>query len=648
MKLFVPGRICLFGEHSDWAAGYRNTHADISPGYAIIAGTNQGIHAEVKPHPSRFILKAVTDHGEALPPFEQPMDRQALLEVAEAGGFFSYAAGVAYQALTRHPVGGLEITNTLTDIPIQKGLSSSAALCVLVARAFNRVYDLELTTRDEMDLAYRGEITTPSRCGRLDQGCAFGNRPIQMRFDGDQIDVSEITLPKDLHLVIVDLNAHKDTKEILSRLNDCFPIAENEIQENVQHCLGETNQAIVKRAVEALRQGDAQKLGRLMQEAQENFDRYVQPACPSQLTAPVLHAVLGHEALMPYVYGGKGIGSQGDGSAQFIARDQDSQEKAIEIIKRDFGLSSLEMVIPSTRRVRKAVIPAAGFGTRLFPATKAVKKELFPVIDSQGRAKPAILTLIEEALSAGIEEIAIIVQPDDQVFFEEVLCQAPSEENWKKLSAQQQEYATELMEIGQRITFLTQDRQEGFGHAIHCSRDWVGDEPFLLLLGDHLYASHQEESCARQLIDAYESSGRSTVAVQETPGSQVHLFGCVAGTWNEDGSTLTVESFSEKPSREYADEHLVVPGLGPDTFLTVFGQYVLTPSLFEFLEHNIQDDIREAGEFQLTSCLDAVRRHEGFTGCRIAGERFDIGNPKAYLDTLAAFSRAAVPVSTKS
>ncbi|MCK5345939.1 MAG: GHMP kinase, partial [Candidatus Heimdallarchaeota archaeon] len=174
MKIFVPGRICLFGEHSDWAGGYRRINADIEKGYTLIVGTNQGIYADVKPHPNKLILKTTLNDGTNIEPYEIPMNTESLLKEAERGEFFSYAAGVAYQIMTHYRVRGLEIDNFLTDIPIKKGLSSSAAVCVLVARAFNRIYDLKMTVRGEMEYAYQGEITTPSRCGRMDQGCAYG------------------------------------------------------------------------------------------------------------------------------------------------------------------------------------------------------------------------------------------------------------------------------------------------------------------------------------------------------------------------------------------------------------------------------------------------------------------------------------------
>jgi galactokinase len=248
MKIFVPGRLCLFGEHSDWAGGYRRLNPELGKGYALLVGTNQGLYAEVKPHPTQLIVRASLSKATRQETIAFPMDRNALLAEAEKGGFFSYAAGVAYQFLTHYQVGGLEIDNYLTDLPIQKGLASSAAICVLVARAFNRVYDLKMTIRDEMEFAYLGEIATPSRCGRMDQACAYGNRPIVMSFDGDRIEVIELNVPKDLFFVMVDLGAGKNTQEILSQLNQCYPFATNEVQQNVQNYLGSISSQITHEA----------------------------------------------------------------------------------------------------------------------------------------------------------------------------------------------------------------------------------------------------------------------------------------------------------------------------------------------------------------------------------------------------------------
>jgi galactokinase len=330
MKIFVPGRLCLFGEHTDWAGGYRHINPQLKAGYTLLVGTNQGLYAEVKSHPDWLVLRTSTEKT------LMPMSKQALLTEAKNGGFFSYTAGVAYQFMTHFHVGGLEIDNYFTDLPIKKGLSSSAAICVLVARAFNRVYNLKMTQRGEMEFAYLGEITTPSRCGRMDQACAYGDRPISMIFDGTDTDIIELNTPQDLFFVIVDLGEAKNTQEILHKLNECYPFATTEVQVNVQKYLGEISYQITQAAIDALQKGDAEQIGFLMKQAQAEFDKHLIPACPQQLTAFVLRQLLNYQPIQPYIYGGKGVGSQGDGTAQLIVKDKKSQQKVIEIIEYNF------------------------------------------------------------------------------------------------------------------------------------------------------------------------------------------------------------------------------------------------------------------------------------------------------------------------
>jgi UTP-glucose-1-phosphate uridylyltransferase/mevalonate kinase len=637
MNIFIPGRICLFGEHSDWAGGYRRINADIEKGYTLICGTDQGIYAEVESHPTALALSSTTMDGKLVGPYEIPMQPKTLFDEAQRGGFWSYIAGVAYQVMTNYRVRGLAIHNFKTDLPIKKGLSSSAAICVLTARAFNRIYDLKLTTRGEMELAYQGEITTPSRCGRMDQGCAFGNRPVLMTFDGDRLDTTELRVSRNLYFVIVDLQAKKDTLEILNRLNRSYPRAENDIERGVQELLGPINKRIVHQAVEALQAAEGKALGNLMVEAQAFFDRYATPACPEELTAPVLHRVLNYEPLRPHIWGGKGVGSQGDGTAQFIARSQDDQQAVLEIIERDMGLSCLALTLTTGAKVRKAVIPAAGFGTRLFPATKATKKELFPIIDRDGIAKPAILLIVEEALEAGIEEVIIIVQPDDLEDFRAFFNDQISIENYNKLSRQSQEYARRILDIGHRVTFVSQTAQEGFGHAVYCAHEAVGQEPFLLMLGDHIYRSTSSRSCARQLLEAFNQHGISVLGLRNTPEAEIGNYGTATGVWIEGNSLMNVTEFAEKPPVDYARTNLRVPGFSEDEYLTVFGQYVIKPQLFNYLAENIANNVRERGEFQLTSALDRLRQEDGFLGLVMEGKRYDIGLPNAYLETLQQY-----------
>ena len=637
MKIFVPGRICLVGEHSDWAGGYRRINAQIEKGYTLITGTDQGIYAEVSPHPTSLVLSSTKPDGTREGPYEIPMEPKALLEEAQKGGFWSYIAGVAYTMLTHYHVRGLVIDNYKTDLPVKKGLSSSAAICVLTARAFNRVYDLKMTTRGEMELAYQGEITTPSRCGRMDQGCAFGNRPVLMTFDGDRLETSELQVNEPLYFVVVDLQAKKDTMEILNRLNRCYPFAENDVEKGVQELLGPINKRIVQQTMEALREADGERLGALLTEAQVFFDRYATPACPEELTSPALHRLLDYAPLKPHVWGGKGVGSQGDGTAQFICRSQDDQDAVIQILERDLGLPGMRLTITPQQKVRKAVIPAAGFGTRLFPATKATKKEMFPIIDRDGIAKPAILLIVEEAIEAGIEEVIIIVQENDLDDFRSFFNEQISIENYNKLPRHFQEYSRRILEMGQRVTFAIQTAQEGFGHAVYNAAQAVGDEPFLLMLGDHIYRANGDVSCARQLLEAYQRHGTSIVGMRRTPEAEIGNFGTLTGVWLENETLLNVTEFAEKPNLDYARSNLRVPGLPEDEYLTVFGQYIIKPQLFTILKEHIDNNVRERGEFQLTSALERIRQEDGFMGLVIDGKRFDIGLPDYYLETLKTF-----------
>ncbi|GBE94294.1 UTP--glucose-1-phosphate uridylyltransferase [Nostoc cycadae] len=288
-------------------------------------------------------------------------------------------------------------------------------------------------------------------------------------------------------------------------------------------------------------------------------------------------------------------------------------------------------------KVRKAVIPAAGFGTRLFPATKVVKKELFPIIDRDGRAKPVILAIVEEAMSAGITEIGIVVQPDDIEIFTDLFKNPPQPELLQKLSPENQKYSRYLQDIGDKITILTQEQPEGYGHAVFCAKNWVQDEPFLLMLGDHVYASDTHKSCASQVLDIYAQVHQSVVSLTTMPAAIIHKAGCVTGVWQETNSILQVTQLVEKPTVDYARQNLRVVGITDDEFLCVFGLYVLTPRIFDCLAEHIEKNLRDRGEFQLTSSLDSLCQAEGMTGYIVQGKCFDTGLPDAYRQTMIDF-----------
>ena len=227
------------------------------------------------------------------------------------------------------------------------------AICVLVARAFNQLYKLNLNTLGEMNIAYLGEIRTSSRCGRLDQACAFGVKPNLMTFDGDEIEVKALNVKKQLYWVFADLCAEKDTIKILADLNKAYPFASNEAEENLHKALGEWNQDIVNRAIQYMATGNAEALGKLMTEAEEMFDKNVAPMSPA-LWAPKLHEVLQDPKIQPLVYGGKGVGSHGDGSVQFLARNKEAQQQLIDYLNAE-GMRAYPLTLHPVHTVRTPV-----------------------------------------------------------------------------------------------------------------------------------------------------------------------------------------------------------------------------------------------------------------------------------------------------
>ena len=642
IQLFVPGRLCLFGEHTDWAGHYRTMNADIEPGAAIVTGIEQGIYAEVERSPIFEMRSDAPEIQDQWSDFSCRMNEADLKRVAKSGSFFCYCAGVASYMLEWYKVGGVSIRITDMTLPMKSGLSSSAAICVLVARAFNLLYGLNLNTLGEMNIAYLGELRTSSRCGRLDQACAFGVKPNLMTFDGDEIEVRSLNVKKQLYWVFADLCAEKDTIKILSDLNKAYPFATNDKERLLHEALGSKNQDIVRRAIDYMAKGDAEALGRLMTETEELFDRQVAPMSEA-LWAPKLHEVLHDPKIEPLVFGGKGVGSHGDGSVQFLARDEESQLALMDYLNQQ-GMKAYKLTLHPVHTVRRAIIPVAGFGTRLYPATRALRKDFFPMPCPDGKVRPVILILLEELVKSGVEEICLVLGSEEErmqyaEFFERPL----SEEHLRKLSPENREYENHILDIGKRLHYVYQREKRGFGHAVYQAVDFTRGEPVLLLLGDTLYRSLSNKPCALQLIEQYERYNQLMVSIHPVPLDQVSHYGILSGVWEDKNQTiLNVGQMTEKPKSSYAEEYLGVrDSEGVHHYYSVFGQYILTQEVFEQLERDIQD-ADQAGdhqrEIELTTALERVRQQSGMVGVQLRGEMYDMGNPVAFRHAVIKYS----------
>lgn len=671
ISLFVPGRLCLFGEHSDWAGVNRTMNPDIVPGCAIVTGVEQGIYG-IAYKSEKFCVKSFNSDGENIS-FECAMNMEELRIVAREGGFFSYMAGVASYMCEWYHVGGITVEITDMSLPMKAGLSSSAAICVLVARAFNIIYDLRLNTLGIMNIAYWGELRTPSRCGRLDQACAFGVNPVSMVFDGNELDVDKICIKEPLYYVFADLMAGKDTVKILRDLSEAYPFASDDVDRNVQEALGPDNKIITDRAKLYMTQGRTKELGQLMIEAQRLFDAKIAPKCPDELKAPVLHSVLNDERVKELTFGAKGVGSQGDGTVQFLAKDEETQKELIEYLESVRGMKAYKLTLKPNVEVnedsmpdsgvsvsnigidkvsdeevyeygivKKAIIPVAGFGTRMYPLTRGVKKEFCPVVDKDGLTKPGILILLEELDRIGIEQICLILNRDEKVYYEDFFFKPLSEKHLDKLSPKLLEYEDTIKRIASKLTFAFQEEQRGFGHAVYEAASFAGTDPVLLLLGDTIYSSNSDIDCTKQLIDAYNQVKRPVIGVQSVPVDTVANFGLFAGEWTNDLQTLMkLDRIKEKPTPEYARANLnVKTNLSDENYYAAFGTYIITKEIFDRLEEAIANNIVNAkNEIELTDALAYVSENYGMYACVIDGKSYDLGNPVSYRNAVSEFGR---------
>jgi UTP--glucose-1-phosphate uridylyltransferase len=239
--------------------------------------------------------------------------------------------------------------------------------------------------------------------------------------------------------------------------------------------------------------------------------------------------------------------------------------------------------------IRKAIITAAGPNQRRLP--------LQALTDRQGQSKPAIAIILEEMLSAGLERVGLIVSPADRAAYESVL--AP----WAK-----------------SLSVIEQPAPNGYGHAVLCARDFVGLEPFLLQVSDHLYVSHEEKSCTRQLLDLAEAENCAVSAVQATHESLLRFYGTVTGSLSGGRKGLyQIENVIEKPTPTVAEQQCVVPGLRNGHYLCFFGMHVLTPQVFALLSEDAA-----APKFGLSPALARLALREKYLAVELAGRRADL------------------------
>ncbi|NYE05906.1 UTP--glucose-1-phosphate uridylyltransferase [Bacillus niacini] len=268
------------------------------------------------------------------------------------------------------------------------------------------------------------------------------------------------------------------------------------------------------------------------------------------------------------------------------------------------------------KKVRKAIIPAAGLGTRFLPATKAMPKEMLPIVD-----KPTIQYIVEEAVASGIEDIIIVTGKskrsiedhfDSSYELEQNLAEKGKFELLDKV-----QYSSNLADIH----YIRQKEPKGLGHAVWCARNFIGDEPFAVLLGDDIVQSNTP--CLRQLIEEYEATLSSVIGVQQVPENETHRYGII-DPLIQTGRLYQVNNFVEKPAR----------GTAPSN-LAIMGRYILTPEIFRFLDN---PETGAGGEIQLTDAIQKLNSIQRVFAYDFEGKRYDVGEKIGFVKTTVEFA----------
>ena len=269
------------------------------------------------------------------------------------------------------------------------------------------------------------------------------------------------------------------------------------------------------------------------------------------------------------------------------------------------------------KKIRKAIIPAAGLGTRFLPATKAQPKEMLPIVD-----KPTLQYIIEEAIESGIEEILIITGRNkksiEDHFDRSVELELELEHKGKMEMLEMVRNISNMVDIH----FIRQKEPKGLGHAIHCAKSFVGDEPFAVMLGDDI-VYNEGKPCLRQLMDCYDEYKTSVLGVQTVPDSDVDKYGIVDGLKIE-GRVAKVKGLVEKPAVDEAPSNLAI-----------LGRYIITPSIFQILERTKPG---KGGEIQLTDALLELMSEEAIYAYDFEGRRYDVGDKLGFLEATVEYA----------
>lgn len=606
IKVFVPGSLCLIGNHSEWINYDKAINQEMVTPMSIVTPVSEGILAEASIN-EKIILQG-RNYKTII------CDYINLKETMEENPFWKYVlCTISYLKIKYQELGGIHLKIKKDTLTMKKGLVSSSAICLLVVKAYNLLYNLNLSKDEETDIAYHSELLVESKPNPLIQNDHLG--PTMIQIANNHLEKKLLLVAQNVYMVYA---IPVDSKTTTKSLCDFVDLAAFYGTENDEfELLDRENIDFMVKTCSYLANGNIEKLGVLMTEYQRKIDSSLIKT-GQELKVSIIQKLLNDENIKNLIYGGKCCYFNSNEAIEFIVRDKECQTKLVNYLK-NLNIYCRKTTIKSNK-IKKAIIPVGGYGTRMYPMTKCMGKEFLPVKCLDETIKPAILILLEEVIEAGIEKICLVLPKKYQKRYIEFFLN-----QYEAIGFE--EHTRKLQNIFNKLTFINDDEQKGLANSINLCKKFIGNDCFMLLLGDQIYKSNSKDSCVKQILNFYYKKYLPVISVGITKIDGINNYGILYGdSWIDDNS-FYIKTIVEKPSIEFARRNLKMIKNNEEVYYSVFGCYILDSYILS--QKNIDFSINLANYIFNRKCIAFIP----------SGRYFDIGNVQSYYDTFINFSK---------
>lgn len=335
-SIFVPCKLCIIGEYSDWNLSYKTINKEIKKNCAIVTYIDQGINALVSKSDKLIINDRNTNK------IEIPFDDNSLKEIINSNNYFSFIVAISYLMKQKYNVEPIKIDITEVTISIGKKLLLSDSICILAIKAYEKIYNINIDIKEKMNLSYEAKGLVHSKFDKIDQVCTLNNQISLIEFDED-IKITPLKPIHNYYFVIANIDQEKDTEKALNNSHKIYSFPESKNKENLIEFFGETNNKFVSKAKNIIENKTPRELGELLMQYQEQFDKIVAPFS-TELESPYLHKLLNDDYIQL-----NSFGSQGDETIQILVKNKEEQKQMIRYLKKQYHLKGYSFVIKEVK-----------------------------------------------------------------------------------------------------------------------------------------------------------------------------------------------------------------------------------------------------------------------------------------------------------